>query len=205
VNKGKIIFLNGPSCSGKTTLADAIQQITPVPLLNLAIDRLYPIIPAKYHQDDPFLYCGQKPLLADPPPSRLEPERFAELMDIFARFISGYHHMLAVFADRGCHCLVDHVLQEEAWLFECVKLLKEYPVYFIGVKCDIRVLEQREKARPGGMAREQNNRVHQHCWYDLEVDTTSVTPEENARRIMNFVFSAVVPQAFLRMYEQYIA
>ena len=46
--KGNIIFLNGTSSSGKTTLALALQEVLPEPYLHIALDQFRDGMPAKY-------------------------------------------------------------------------------------------------------------------------------------------------------------
>ncbi len=43
----QIIYINGPSSSGKTTLAQALQQEFDVPFLHIGIDRVIGMMPNK--------------------------------------------------------------------------------------------------------------------------------------------------------------
>lgn len=43
----QIIYINGPSSSGKTTLAQALQQELEVPFLHISIDRIIGMMPNK--------------------------------------------------------------------------------------------------------------------------------------------------------------
>jgi chloramphenicol 3-O phosphotransferase len=49
----KIIFLNGCSSAGKTSLVKAIQMLGPEPWLTLGVDSLFATLPAKYFSDSP--------------------------------------------------------------------------------------------------------------------------------------------------------
>ena len=57
----KIIYLNGPSSSGKTTLAKALQQSFKESFLHLGIDKIIGFMPAKINNwegcDAPFGFC----------------------------------------------------------------------------------------------------------------------------------------------------
>lgn len=44
----QIIYINGPSSSGKTTLAKALQQVFDQPFLHIGIDRVIGMMPVKF-------------------------------------------------------------------------------------------------------------------------------------------------------------
>ena len=48
MEKGKIIFLNGVSCSGKTTLAKKLQERLSTPFYSLNLDTFLNMTPNKY-------------------------------------------------------------------------------------------------------------------------------------------------------------
>src|SRR5260370_355273 len=65
-------------------------------------------------------------------------------------------------------------------------LLSQFDVRLVGLFAPLDVLEAREREREDrqiGLARWQYDRVHRGIGYDLEIDTTTTTPLENARRI----------------------
>jgi len=67
-----------------------------------------------------------------------------------------------------------------------LELLSDFAVFSIGVFAPLDVLEARESARAdrmSGLARWQFERVHKGVAYDLEVDTSLLTPAECARLI----------------------
>jgi len=94
---------------------------------------------------------------------------------VFPAVISGFHKCIAALARSGNNLIVDHVLQEDGWLKECVEACIGIDVLFVGVKCPLDITEQREKERGDrniGTARYQFARVHAHHIYDNEVDTS---------------------------------
>ena len=156
MKKGHVVFLNGTSSSGKTTLAKALQERLPEPYMYVSLDNFFHMYPEKY----------------------LNPTNQDEAM-ILARLIpavvSGFHKSIASLAQSGNHILVDHVLEENGWLNECVENWKGLEVLFVGVKCPLEIAEQRERERGNrniGTARYQLERVHAHGLYDIEVDTS---------------------------------
>lgn len=44
---GRIIFLNGTACAGKTTIAHALQEILGEPYLHLSADHILGLLPAR--------------------------------------------------------------------------------------------------------------------------------------------------------------
>jgi chloramphenicol 3-O phosphotransferase len=113
---------------------------------------------------------------------------------------SGMHHAIAALARAGNNILADHVLVEPVWVDECTELFADLPAYLIGPRYPLDVLEAREKARKDrtlGQARAQFSVIHKVCAYDLEVDTSTDSPETCAEKIMERLKSP--PSAFKRL------
>jgi chloramphenicol 3-O phosphotransferase len=170
---GTIIVLNGTSSSGKTSILQALQTQLDEPFLNMGIDKFIWMLPERYLD---------RPLWDDV--LGLATRAGATGHTLF----SGMHHALAAASRRGNHLLADHVLVEKAWVDECASLFADLPAYLIGLRCPLVVLEAREMARKNrtlGQARAQFDVVHRHVReYDLEVDTSLLTPEQCAAQIM---------------------
>ena len=91
------------------------------------------------------------------------------------------------------------------WWRDCAERFSELPAYLVGVRCSLEVLEQREKARRNrtlGQARAQFGVVHGLEIYDLEVDTSILTPEECARQIKALVEAGIPPNALKNIKER---
>lgn len=117
-------------------------------------------------------------------------------------FFSGFHHSLGALASAGNNLIVDDVLLERRWLREAVEALATYEVCFVGVHCPVDIAEERERARSdriAGTARGQFKQVHAHGVYDVEVDTSILTPEACAARILETQQQAPRPSAFKRL------
>ena len=113
--------------------------------------------------------------------------------------ISRFHHAVAAKANLGNRVIVDHVLAQSAWLEECVTLFDGLEVIFVGVHCPLEELERREINRGDrqiGLTRYQYRQVHAHGIYDIELDTSNLTPEECASIIVEYVNSGSSPTAF---------
>jgi chloramphenicol 3-O phosphotransferase len=178
-SQGKIIFLNGASSSGKTTLTKALQATLEQAYLRLALDDFISFISPQYL-----------------PPLG---EKVHELGLYIQPIISGFHKCIVELANTGNNIIVDHVLQEKEWLWECVTLLQNTDALFVGVQCPLPVLVQREYARGDreiGLAQYQYERVHRHNHYDVEVNTAEYTVEECVQRIVTVVVENPSPRAF---------
>jgi chloramphenicol 3-O phosphotransferase len=166
-----VIFLNGVSSSGKTTIARVLQATLPVPYLHVQLDSFEQMLPDRYDEGSLFDW----PVL-------------------FPRLLSGFHRSIAELAGVGNNLIVDHVaVYREGWpstLIECAYLLAPYGAFLIGVHCPLDELLRREQARgdrPAGTAARQFERVHHYGIYDFEFDTSVSQPEDCARAIISHV------------------
>ena len=161
---GKIIFLNGVSSAGKTTLAKALQQKLDEPYYWLSEDAFRATTPAKYDEDDG------------------EHER-AWVDSIFAMY-----HVAKMFSGMGMCAIVDTVMDDDIWEEKAVEALRDSPALLVRVTCPPEELQRREKERGDreiGLAIDQ---LSQLCTLDntcdIAVDTHANTAEECADRII---------------------
>jgi chloramphenicol 3-O phosphotransferase len=184
MSPGNIVILNGASSSGKTSILKALQDVMDEPYLDAGIDRFIWMLPRRYLD---------RPLWDDV----LGLATCAG--DTGLRLFSGMHQSIAALSRAGNHVVADHVLVEPAWVVECAALFCDLPAYLVGVRCPLEVLEQRERGRKDrtlGQARAQFPLVHARTIYDLEVDTSVLSPLESAGRIKEMLLSRIHPTAF---------
>jgi chloramphenicol 3-O phosphotransferase len=182
---GKIIFINGTSSSGKTSILKALQNQLAEPYLDMGIDRFIWMLPARYLD---------RPLWDDVLGKAIEAGATGH------QLFSGMHHAIAVAAERGNNIIADHVFVEKAWVTECAALFANAPAYLIGINCPLKILEERERNRKNrtlGQARAQFEVIHKYCIYDLEVDTSVFSPDECAAQIIARLASP--PGAFKKL------
>jgi chloramphenicol 3-O phosphotransferase len=183
---GNIIFLNGTSSSGKTGLAKLLQQTLAEPYLHASVDDFVHMLP-------------ERVLGADAPPGS---EQAHALHGHLMRVLSGMHYSIAALAQRGNNVIVDHVLESDGWLQECVAALEGLSVLFVGVHCSLPELERRERERGNrviGLARAQYPVVHANRDYDLTVDTSAHSFEDCAQQIAAARVNLTKPTAFDRL------
>ena len=185
---GSIIFLNGTSSSGKTSIARALQSLFEVPFLHVSVDNFLETMPPSFVN-----YLSG---VTEPSESELE-----RLRTYFPRVLAGTHASVAALASEGNNLIVDYVFEQPSDLLRCVKRLAEFSVLFVGVHCSLEELERREKQRDRrpGLAKHQFEVVHAYAIYDIEVDTTSTSTETCAQKIKRAFEHMPEPTAFKRI------
>lgn len=191
---GNIIYLNGPSSAGKSSLASALQALLPAPYLHVGLDRFNGMFPPQYVAVQPF---GQ----AVPPRAweglvlfhemqegrlRLEPHHGPA----WERLAAGFRQSIRALAVTGNNLIVDNVLTKRDVLLETVAALEGLPVLFVKVDCPVDELERREQERGDrllGLARWQHDQIADWAMYDLVVDTARHSPAECARQVAQLV------------------
>lgn len=181
MNRYPILFLNGTSSAGKTSLARAFQRLWHEPSL--------------YASNDAFIFMFPEHVLQD---DSVRPK-------VLWPLLSAFNRSLPNLAACGFPMVVDYVLESEAWVRECVESLKDYEVLFVGIKCPLEELERRERARGDrqvGFARWQYELVHRFGPYDFEIDTSLNTPEQGAAQLQELLVSGRRGGAFSRLRRQ---
>jgi len=155
---GKILFINGTSSSGKTTLAKALQRRIGEPFCYYASDQL---AEAGFRARAEF---------AEPPFER-------------DRFFAGFHRSIAAFAEAGNNLIVEHIVEEQSWADDLKVLLAPFDVFWIGVHAPPEELDRRERERGNRSIGEGrfHLKTHQYCQYDIEIDSTRPLDEAVAR------------------------
>lgn len=170
-----VIFLNGTTSAGKTSIAKELQAILPIPHLVYGIDDGFAMLPGRLHNDrDGFFFdtdpngavrlnhgaTGMKTLLAHAAAA----QAIAEISDI----------------------ILDEVVLEDMLRRDWFDRLQNIATFWVGVRCGQAELCRREKARGDrviGQALGQLDLVHRDMRYDLEVYTTDTPPTQAAEQI----------------------
>jgi chloramphenicol 3-O phosphotransferase len=193
MSSASIIVLDGPSSSGKSTLASRLQLMLPQPFLSLDIDLFVNALPQRFDRGRALGSAGivhrvdgsGRPVL--------------DVGEVGRAFLAGFHAGIAAFVRADNLAIVSHMLLEEAWLRELADAVREFETLYVGVTAPLVVLEQRELARGDrtpGFARSHYHRVHVHGTPDLVVDTSSCSVETCAERIYGRLVEGPSPRAF---------
>ncbi len=179
---GAIVYLNGPSSSGKHSIVTALQELMDTPWFNIGIDTWFYNFPGKF--------IGNRPAASAGFPWGVDTDgwlvRTAPVGLYGQRLMRGLYAATAALATAGNNVVVDDVMYE-AWMIPaCAQILAALPAYFVGVQCRLEVVQARERARgdrPMGQVRLNYDLVHRYGIYDLEVDTSEESPADCAARI----------------------
>lgn len=179
---GRIVLLNGPSSSGKTSIGLAM-----LPLLS-----------------DPWFFVPVDSINSLRSTVHRHPLDDTEVGEALRRTRLGYHRVVAALASVGNHVIMDYPLTERWRLTDLLDVLDGYDVTLVDVTCSPEQLAQREKSRgdrPPGLATSQQ--VYDHRDRDLTVDTTSSSTEECASYIVDRLEQLHSPKAFDRLRKRF--
>jgi len=202
---GRILVLNGAACSGKTSIARTIQQKMSEPWLHLGLETVLVNLSSKYNSVFPPRLDGLV-WYVDMKDSRTIVD--AKVGPVAHQVISSMHRAFAAIAASGTNLIIEHAFFEPTWLAECVELLGGCDVVFAGIKCPPDILRQRELAKASEgllFSGFHSGRVHQHDLYDVEVDTSLLTMDQSAARVIETLYNPPSPRAFDRLRERLAA
>ena len=195
--KSKLIFLNGASNSGKSTIAKELQNILVEPYLHIGIDSFMKMMPEKYLGSDETAKEGfhWKSIQQDSGDERIQ---------ICAgpygkRVVSGMGYAIASLLKKGLNVILDEVCYGSDQLQFYINLFQGHHAFYVGVFCPLQVILEREKKvaeKLVSTAASEIELVHQGITYDKEVDTSIMTPLECAEEVLESY------QVYLKKIEQ---
>jgi chloramphenicol 3-O phosphotransferase len=186
-SSGKVILLVGPSCAGKSTLAKAIQALSPEPFLIQSLDGLFAATPEEWggsgrHTLDGFCYDWSAP-----PADDGSAVRRIGYGRVGWSLLQGFHRAVAAFAGAGVNVVVDDMLLDLEVLTDWACALEAVPTLLVNVSAPKTELLRREVERqlhptPGLVAGHFD--LHQGIAADTRIDTSRVGPPEAARALL---------------------
>jgi chloramphenicol 3-O phosphotransferase len=157
------IVLNGTSSAGKTSIAKAIQKLSPEPFIHISLDDFTEMF-------------------------RWDAIENAELRKACHRHsISSLHQSIRILLSGQFPGVIDHVFEQDSWYEDCLSALFGHDILVVGVRCPLEVVRHREASRGDrriGLAEWQHPIVHKNRRYDLEVDTSTRSSEDCAAEIL---------------------
>jgi chloramphenicol 3-O phosphotransferase len=175
---GQIVILNGAPRSGKSSIAAVIQETFDGVWINLGVDGFMRMTPSRFQPGIGLRPGGERP----------------DLEPLVVRLYRAMYESIAAHSRAGVNVVVDVGHHDEysvprGILPMCAGLLDGLPVLFVGVRCPLEVIMERRRTTWGidpddGHVPEPVKRwqegVHVPGIYDLEVDTSRLSPEECA-------------------------
>jgi len=162
MKKGRVIFLEGVSSAGKTTLAKTLQARLPEPFFWLAGDTIWTMAPEKFKHD---------------------PET------IFPKIDVATINTIKLFSKLGIDVIVDIVPVIKSNK-RFAKMLRKRPVLYVNVTCPLEELRRREQERGDrqvGLGESQLAGLSPPGKYDVTVDTHNNSCEECADQIIEML------------------
>ena len=197
---GQIVILNGIPRSGKSSIVAAIQETFDGPWMNLGVDtfKLH-ITPRRYSPGIGLRPGGERP--------DLEPLIVVIHAAMYESIAAHSRLGLHVVADVGHH---DSYASPRRILVDCARRLSGLPVLFVGVRCPAEVILDRRRStgwdEPGSQDSRVRDRVgqwqrevHTPGIYDIEVDTSLLSPVESAELIRRQLEASPPQLAFQRL------
>ncbi len=202
---GQIVVLNGAPRSGKSSIASAIQERFDGPWMNLGVDVFARhVTPQRYQPGIGLRPGGERP----------------DLEAFLPMFYAAMYESVAAHSRLGLNVVVD-VGHHDSYsrplriLPRVASQLDGLPVLVVGVRCPIEVIMQRRDAGQGEQegryatstrsgdipdaVRLWQREVHLPGIYDLEVDTSVLSPAESADLIRARLRDGPAPTAFTQI------
>lgn len=203
----QIIFLNGPSSSGKTAIAKELQDLIQEPYLRVGVDMFYRMMPSRYFGKDPsegdpawqgFRWRTIK--VGDEISYDLTPG------PIGYKLLEGMCRAIAGLASAGNLIIIDENVIYDGQLESYLSTLRDFEVFFVGVRCSLDEIERREHVRGDrriGHAKGHYHLTHalvdKHGSYDLDLDSTNLTPAECAELIEEHIALGTQSRSFQKL------
>ena len=169
MNKGRIIFLNGVTSSGKTSIVDALQEREDVFFYVVANDLFEQMVGDGYLRRDYWKYLSEVIIMM--------------------------YHTAKLYSDMGKNVLIDGILVEREEIkphyHQLLEILRDNPLDVVEVYCPPDICRQRNLRRQDRretQSDEQAERMAKDIRYSLRVDTSIQSPAEYADIILRQLF-----------------
>lgn len=165
MSKGRIIFLNGVTSSGKTSIVEALQE-----------------------REDCYFYVVANDLFEQMIGDRFLRENYWQHL---SRVILLMYHTAKLFSDMGHDVLIDGILVERPEIAphyqQMLEILGDNPLSIVEVACPLEICRERNIARGDRyetQSEEQSALMAKNIRYAMTVHTDKNTPEECADAII---------------------
>ena len=169
MEKGHIVFLNGVTSSGKTSIVEALQD-----------------------RDDIFFYVVANDLFQEMVGEKFLRENYWKYL---SEVIIMMYHTAKLYSDMGKHVLIDGILVEREEITphyqQLLNILKDNPLDLVEVYCPLDICRKRNIARGDryeDQSEEQAALMATNIAYSLRVDTSLYSSSECADQIISQLF-----------------
>ena len=165
MEKGRIIFLNGVTSAGKTSIVEAIQDRDDVFFHVVANDLFQEMVGEKFLRENYWKYLSEVIIMM--------------------------YHTAKLFSDMGKNVLIDGILVEREEIRphyqQLVDILKDNPLDIVEVYCPLDICRKRNMIRGDryeSQSEEQYELMAQNIKYSMRVDTSLYSSTECADMII---------------------
>lgn len=169
MEKGRILFLNGVTSAGKTSIVEALQERDDVFFYVVANDLFQQMVGEKYLRQNYWRYLSEVILFM--------------------------YHTAKLYSDMGKNVLIDGILVEREEIAphyrQLLDILKENPLDIVEVYCPLELCRQRNLIRGDRyeqQSEEQAALMAKDIRYQLRVDTAVYSSAECAEQIIRALF-----------------
>ena len=170
MSKGRIIFLNGVTSAGKTSIVEALQERDGIFFHVVANDLFQEMVGDKYLRQDYWKYLSEVIIMM--------------------------YHTARLFSDMGKNVLIDCILVEREQIKphyrQLMEIMKDHPLDIVEVYCPLEICRLRNIARGDRyetQSEEQAALISPDIQYSMKVDTSICSAEECAEQIIQTLFS----------------
>ena len=170
MKKGHIVFLNGVTSSGKTSIAKAIQERDDTFFYIVSNDMFQNMISVKRLRENYFKYLGEAIIMM--------------------------YHTAKMFSDMGKNVLIDGMLIEfkdiKPHYQQMLEILKDNPLDVVEVYCPLELCRERNILRGDryeNQSDEQNELMAKNIKYTFSVDTSIYNSDECAEMIIKKIYN----------------
>ena len=169
MDKGRIIFLNGVTSSGKTSIVEALQERDDIFFYVVANDLFQEMVGEKYLRENYWKYLSEVIIMM--------------------------YHTAKLYSDMGKNVLIDGILVERDEIsphyLRLMEILKNNPLDLVEVYCPLEICRKRNIVRGDryeSQSDEQYELMSKNIKYSLNVDTSLYSPAECADMIIKELF-----------------
>lgn len=169
MKKGRIIFLNGVTSAGKTSIVEALQDQEDIFFYVVANDLFQEMIGEKYLQENYWKYLSEVIIMM--------------------------YHTAKLYSDMGKNVLIDGILVDREEIkphyHQLLEILKNNPLDIVEVYCPLDICKQRNRIRGDRyetQSQEQYDLMAKNIKYSIRVDTSIYNSEECAKEIIRELF-----------------
>lgn len=169
MEKGRIIFLNGVTSAGKTSIVEALQEKDDIFFYVVANDLFQEMVGEKYLRENYWKY----------------------LSDVIIMM----YHTAKLFSDHGRNVIIDGILVERPEITphyeQLNEILKDNPLDIVEVYCPLDICKRRNVERGDRyetQSEEQSILMAKNISYSMKVDTSIYSPAECADAIVKELF-----------------